>query len=220
MSGKVREYEGESIRVTYDFGRCIHVRECVHGLPEVFDPNQKPWVSADRAAADRVAEVVLRCPTGALKYERMDGGPGELVPVENVVDVAVDGPLYARGKLQIVDDGGTLKLEDTRVAFCRCGVSQSKPFCDGRHEEAGFKDEAALREPKPAPEGFTPGGALAVTPRPNGPLLVKGLVEIRSADGTRSSFHAEKVSLCRCGASENKPFCDGSHKKIGFVTET
>lgn len=219
MSGGVRQYEGNNIRVTYDFGRCIHARECVHGLPEVFDPDQKPWISADSASADRVAEVVRRCPTGALQYERKDGGAGEPVPTENVVDVAVDGPLYVRGKLKIVDGDGTLKLEDTRVAFCRCGASENKPFCDGRHEEAGFDDEAALREPKPAPDGFAPGGAIAVTPRPNGPLFFQGSVVIRSADGTQSSFH-EKVSLCRCGASSKKPFCDGSHKQIGFVAET
>ncbi len=138
---------------------------------------------------------------------------------ENVVDVAVDGPLYACGRLQIMDSGGTLKLEDTRVAFCRCGASENKPFCDGRHEKAGFEDRAALHEPKPAPDGFAPGGALAVTPRPNGSLFFQGAVVIRSADGTQSSFHAEKVSLCRCGASSRKPFCDGSHKQIGFVSE-
>ncbi len=220
MSDKIREYEGEGISVKYDFGRCIHARECVEGLPEVFDPNRRPWIDADGAAADRVAQVIGRCPTGALKYERTDGGAAEPLPAENVVTVAVDGPLYAWGRLQVMDDGGSLKLEDTRVAFCRCGASANKPFCDGRHAEAGFKHEAVLAEEKPAPDGFAPGGALAVTARPNGPLIVKGSFQIRSADGRQTSFHDGQAALCRCGASGKKPFCDASHKRIGFVTET
>lgn len=220
MSDKIREYEGENIRVKYDFGRCIHVRECVKGLAEVFDPNRRPWIDADGAAPDRVAEVILRCPTGALKYERTYGGAAEPVPAENVVTVAVDGPLYARGRLHLMDDGGSLRLEDTRVALCRCGASQNRPFCDGRHAESGFKHEGVLAQERPAADGFAPGGTVAVTPRPNGPLLVKGSVQIRSADGSQKSFHDEQVALCRCGASQKKPFCDGSHKQIGFVSET
>lgn len=49
---------------------------------------------------------------------------------------------------------------------------------------------------------------------PNGPLLVEGKVEITLADGT--TVEKDKPHLCRCGASQNKPFCDGSHVKVGF----
>lgn len=49
---------------------------------------------------------------------------------------------------------------------------------------------------------------------PNGPLLVDGKVELTLADGTTQE--KEKAYLCRCGASANKPFCDGSHAKAGF----
>ena len=45
MAGKVQEYEGESVTVTYDAKRCIHAAECVHGLPGVFDPKARPWVN-------------------------------------------------------------------------------------------------------------------------------------------------------------------------------
>ena len=51
---------------------------------------------------------------------------------------------------------------------------------------------------------------------PNGPLAVKSDCTITMADG--SSLNREKASyFCRCGASENKPFCDGTHKRINFV---
>jgi CDGSH-type Zn-finger protein len=49
---------------------------------------------------------------------------------------------------------------------------------------------------------------------PNAPLVVEGKVELVLADGT--SQIVENPHLCRCGASKNKPFCDGSHAKIGF----
>jgi CDGSH-type Zn-finger protein len=49
----------------------------------------------------------------------------------------------------------------------------------------------------------------------NGPYIVSGEVELIDADGTK--FPVEKrMALCRCGASTEKPFCDGTHSKIGF----
>ncbi len=217
MSAKVREYAGKDVVVRYDVKRCIHAAECVNGLPKVFDPDRRPWVDPDAAAADPIVEVIMRCPTGALHFQRKDGGAAEPVPDLNLITVSVDGPLYARGMLQVVNNDGTLKLEDSRVALCRCGASENKPFCDGRHSEAGFKAGASWAEAKPKPKEFVPGGELRVTPRPNGPLLVKGRVEIHSTDGGQTSFHDGQTALCRCGASRKKPFCDGSHKQIGFA---
>jgi CDGSH-type Zn-finger protein len=49
----------------------------------------------------------------------------------------------------------------------------------------------------------------------NGPLLVTGGVRIVDAEGT-VLYEGEKATLCRCGGSGNKPFCDGTHEKIGF----
>lgn len=50
---------------------------------------------------------------------------------------------------------------------------------------------------------------------PKGPYLVTGNFTITDANGSRLQS-GEKVALCRCGASTNKPFCDGAHSKIGF----
>jgi len=49
----------------------------------------------------------------------------------------------------------------------------------------------------------------------NGPLMVKGPVEIEQADGS-VILEERMCALCRCGASSNKPYCDGSHRKVGF----
>ncbi len=80
MERKILHYQGQDIVVHYERPRCIHAEECVHGLPEVFDSTRKPWIDADATATERVAEVVRRCPTGALHYERRDNGPAEVTP--------------------------------------------------------------------------------------------------------------------------------------------
>jgi CDGSH-type Zn-finger protein len=56
-----------------------------------------------------------------------------------------------------------------------------------------------------------------VQERPNGPLFMRGNVAIFSADRTPIREDT-RAALCRCGASANKPFCDGSHRKVGFRT--
>jgi CDGSH-type Zn-finger protein len=57
-----------------------------------------------------------------------------------------------------------------------------------------------------------------VQTRPNGPYLVKGATGIRliDADGTEFPITSDTIALCRCGGSTNKPFCDGTHSKLGF----
>ncbi len=70
MGKRLQVYEAAAITVTFDPNLCIHARECVRGLPEVFDPTSPRWIRPDRADADRVADVVRRCPTGALQVAR------------------------------------------------------------------------------------------------------------------------------------------------------
>lgn len=69
-----KSYEGRLITVTFEAGRCLHAAECVRGLPEVFDTGRRPWITPDAADAERLVDVVRRCPSGALSYERVDGG--------------------------------------------------------------------------------------------------------------------------------------------------
>lgn len=59
---------------------------------------------------------------------------------------------------------------------------------------------------------------VTITPLTDGPLEVKGAVRVNASDGTEIR-EADSVYLCRCGASEKKPYCDGSHKKAGFVSD-
>jgi CDGSH-type Zn-finger protein/uncharacterized Fe-S cluster protein YjdI len=214
----IHEYIGENVRVTFDAKRCIHARECVRGLPAVFDPQRRPWVDPDRADVDDLAAVIERCPTGALHYERTDDGPAESVPATNAVEVSTDGPLYLRGDVEVRTPGGDVVLEDTRVALCRCGQSANKPLCDGTHRDAGFEAAGTVSDPDSASGTDDAGGRLRVTPTRDGPLELAGAYELRG-DADDSSVSETGGWLCRCGGSENKPFCDGTHSAIGFTTD-
>jgi len=212
---KLHTYEGQEGVVTYDAKRCIHVAECVHGLPAVFDPNSRPWVSPDGAGAEELASVIARCPTGALHFERADGLPAEPVPGRSRVILVADGPLYVHGQIEIAASDGTVQLVDTRVALCRCGASENKPFCDGSHTRAGFRASGTWEE-LTAPAGDPAAeGPLRVICRTDGPLLLQGPFTLTAADGT--SAPCARAAACRCGASENRPFCDGSHSAVGFT---
>jgi CDGSH-type Zn-finger protein len=96
-------------------------------------------------------------------------------------------------------------------------MSKTKPYCDHSHVEAGF---TATGEPatKQSQALAVRNGPLKVTPQKNGSLMVEGALEICSASGRTISREA-KTWLCRCGHSGNKPFCDGTHKKVGFTAE-
>jgi CDGSH-type Zn-finger protein len=54
--------------------------------------------------------------------------------------------------------------------------------------------------------------------RPNGPLLVEGAIKVVDHEGNEFPINPDKpaVALCRCGQSARKPFCDGTHKTVGF----
>jgi CDGSH-type Zn-finger protein len=119
------------------------VRNCVRGLPQVFDPEARPWVVVDAAGADAVAATIETCPTGALHYRRLDGGQQEQPPTETTIEPRPNGPLFVRGPVHMVDADGRLIREDTRVALCRCGASGNKPFCDGSHRRIGFTTASA-----------------------------------------------------------------------------
>jgi CDGSH-type Zn-finger protein/uncharacterized Fe-S cluster protein YjdI len=208
--GKRRIYTGTDIEIGFEADRCIHARNCFLKLPAVFDPARRAWVDPDAAPAEEIAAMVRTCPSGALTFRRLDGGRDEAAPAINRVAVLENGPLALAGDLVV--DGEAM----TRATLCRCGASANKPFCDYAHVEACF---ASTGEP-PAKEGEAGtderGGTLEVTPLENGPLQVKGAAEITSGTGHRLNV-TKTAYLCRCGQSANKPYCDGSHKRVGFT---
>ncbi|MFF6773196.1 (4Fe-4S)-binding protein [Streptomyces sp. NPDC012637] len=124
---KLKEYDGEGITVTFEPRRCLHAAECVHGLPSVFDLSKRPWVQPDEAAPDLVAEVVRRCPSGALRYHLADDS-AEPPDSPTTVRRMPDGRLVVRGDLVVRSGRG--ERHETRVVLCGCGASGNQPYCD------------------------------------------------------------------------------------------
>lgn len=216
MAQKVLRYKGNDISVTYDLKKCIHAAECIGGLPSAFDPKRKPWIDPDVAEADAVAATIHRCPSGALQYKRHDGGGAEPVPDTNTAVIRADGPIHVRGRLEVRDHEGRLLSDATRLALCRCGLSSNKPFCDNSHVDSDFADAGHLgRGGVLVDDMVNEDRLLTITAAENGFLRLSGPVTLVGADGEEREI--TKGSLCRCGASANKPFCDSTHREIGFT---
>lgn len=204
--------KGKELTIRFDSAKCIHSRGCVLGFPNVYVPNVKgEWIHPDAASADEVMHTALNCPSGAIRVSYNDGSrSSDTPPVVNTVRVRENGPLAIEAELLV---GGSHQ-PTPRATLCRCGQSQNKPYCDGAHAAAGFTATG-----EPAPREFVAlesrNGHLNVLPQPNGPLMVVGNLEIVSGTG-HTINKVMKTALCRCGHSQNKPYCDGSHKAAGF----
>jgi len=215
MKEKILTYNGDDITVTYDTERCIHAARCVDGLPEVFNPEREPWIDADEAPGDKIADVIETCPTGALHYKMKASDRSETAPSHNRISLQKDGPVYMYGDIEVQDHEGNVVLKDTRFAFCRCGASGNKPACDNSHKEIEFEAGTdADRSKLPDPSDGN-GQKLIVKLMENGPAILEGTYTVES-DSMDAQTSDKGVALCRCGGSSTKPLCDGTHKGIGF----
>jgi CDGSH-type Zn-finger protein/uncharacterized Fe-S cluster protein YjdI len=206
----VEKVRGEKLELEFEARRCIHSRFCVTWAPQVFLANVKgAWIHPDAMPVERLVEVAHACPSGAIRYRRLDGEPQEAPPPVNLATVREAGPYALRAELVI--DGAPAGY---RATLCRCGASKHKPYCDGSHHAVGFD---ASGEPPSGETGMLAvrDGVLAIDPQVDGPLRLRGNLEIVSGTG-RAVARVESAYLCRCGGSANKPFCDGTHAKIGF----
>jgi CDGSH-type Zn-finger protein/uncharacterized Fe-S cluster protein YjdI len=212
-----RTYETEAIRVHWDSARCIHTGICLRRLPQVFDTQRRPWVDLSAADAEAVADAVSHCPTGALRYERLDGAPQEEPERPTVVLPIENGPLLMVGDLDVKTPDGEQITHENRLTLCRCGMSRNQPFCDNshlrRHWESGPTTDPD-KEPPPPREDAT-DEATQVVPLNDASLELRGHLRIYHSDG-RPLREARRVILCRCGQSKHKPFCDGSHETAEF----
>ena len=140
MSEIIKKYSNGELTVVWKPAKCIHAAECVKALPNVYDPNKKPWVTAENATTDELIAQIDRCPSGALTYEMEKEEVSNASTTTSVsVNVTENGPLLISGKLAIQHADGTIESKDKMTAFCRCGASSNKPYCDGSHTKAGFQ---------------------------------------------------------------------------------
>jgi len=129
------------IMVQDDRGLCAHAARCTDNLASVFRLDTEPWIDPDGAGAAEIAAVIGRCPSGALSYvlegtEHRDRGGTP------AIGYVPGGPYVVTGGVDLVDvdmpEGSTMD----HYALCRCGASQNKPFCSGKHWHVDFDEEA------------------------------------------------------------------------------
>jgi CDGSH-type Zn-finger protein len=135
---------------------------------------------------------------------------------ESSIVTTENGPLCARGRLSLVEADGTESAHE-ELWLCRCGASKDKPRCDGSHRSRGFvaSGEPPERASEPL-EAFE--GALRIKPGKHGALRTSGPLEILG-EGGRCVWRTREAWLCRCGQSATKPYCDGSHNRVGWKSE-
>ena len=207
---------GKEATIHFDSSKCIHSRSCVLSHPDVFVPNVVgAWIHPDAQPVEELMRIGQNCPSGAISVVRVGAGTAAMAdsngfPLVNTVRLRENGPLAIEAQLLIKGQPQAIP----RATLCRCGQSQSKPFCDGSHGAAGF-----VASGEPASASFEAlavrNGALDVQALRNGPLRVVGNLEVVSGTG-RTCNKVSETYLCRCGHSKNKPYCDGSHKAAGF----
>ena len=107
-------------------------------MSSVFNPQERPWINVEGASAERIAQQIDQCPSGALSYTR--AGTETSAATDSIkVQILPDGPILIRGDVEVTHADGSSETKSDSTAFCRCGASASKPYCDGSHKRIGFK---------------------------------------------------------------------------------
>ncbi len=142
MTDTAKTYTNGDITIVWKPEVCIHSRLCWMQMSEVFDPRKRPWINMEGADTERIVEQVSKCPSGALSfYRNAEANPPTDIAAETKVEVLPNGPLLVYGNLTVKLRDGSMENKSKVTAFCRCGRSGNKPFCDGSHIGEGFTDE-------------------------------------------------------------------------------
>jgi uncharacterized Fe-S cluster protein YjdI len=138
MKDITKRYEKGDLTIVWKPAKCIHAGECVKALPHVYKPNEKPWVNPENATIEEIQAQIAKCPSGALSYEMKGDVVVEETQAMVSVEVMSNGPLLCKGTVDVKHADGTVEKKDNVTAFCRCGASTNKPYCDGSHGKIGF----------------------------------------------------------------------------------
>ena len=139
----VKEYKKDDLVVVWQPDMCIHSKNCIGGLPEVFDFERRPWIDVSRATEDAIKNQIDKCPSGALSYYLASEGKPNNSTMENTdkkIEILKDGPIMVEGPCIIKKPDGSEEEKIKKTFLCRCGASSNKPYCDGTHKKIGFTD--------------------------------------------------------------------------------
>jgi len=139
---KQKEYSNGEVTVIWEPGKCIHSGICVKGLPSVFRPSEKPWIKIESGSSSSIVSQVKQCPSGALSFfygEKKEENPTDTSETEPKFKIRPNGPLMVYGNIEVEFNDGRIEKKQKNTAFCRCGSSQNKPYCDGSHKKINFQ---------------------------------------------------------------------------------
>lgn len=140
MENITKKYSNGEVTIVWKPKECIHSGICFRGLNDVFDPRKRPWITPEHSTTERIIEQVKKCPSGALSYYmNRDTDEPVKVEAETIVETLQNGPLMVYGNVSVKDSTGTITKKSNATAFCRCGASGNKPYCDGSHKKVGFQ---------------------------------------------------------------------------------
>ena len=131
----IKKYTNGDLTIVWEPKKCIHAAICVSSLPKVYNPEINPWIKAENAGIEELKSQIDKCPSAALSYQMKNDNNNKTENMETKIEVMENGPLLVRGKLEVKNSKGDIELKDKITAFCRCGASANKPYCDGAHKK-------------------------------------------------------------------------------------
>jgi len=135
-----KKYTNGEVTVVWQPSKCIHSTICFKSLPTVFNPRKRPWVTLENEDTNTIVEQIKACPSSALSYFMNNESKQESQSTETtLVEVLRNGPLVVYGNLKVKDNDGNESTQSEKTAFCRCGASSTKPYCDGTHVKITFE---------------------------------------------------------------------------------
>lgn len=134
----IKRYSNDDITIVWKPKTCIHSKKCWKELLQVFDPRNRPWINMEGATTERIKTQVDACPSGALSYINKNAESSENTAQATKINILENGPLLVHGTLEVEKADGTTETKVKKTAFCRCGASAQKPYCDGSHNTVNF----------------------------------------------------------------------------------
>ncbi|MEL6919693.1 MAG: CDGSH iron-sulfur domain-containing protein [Pseudomonadota bacterium] len=136
-SGQV---EGTEVTISYTPVLCTHAAQCQARALEVFNPRNKPWIQPENGTMSAIMDVMAACPSGALRVS-VSGQPEQhLTSSDMEIHVEKNGPYHVKNVTLDGEFNGA-GASRAKYSLCRCGLSKNKPFCDGTHHDAKWKDD-------------------------------------------------------------------------------
>jgi CDGSH-type Zn-finger protein len=186
--------------VEWEAGDDIATESDRYALCRCGHSNQKPFCDGSHAAAGFDGTLTADRSLSETRREIMDGNGVTLTDDNTLCADAGFCGTRLTSAWDMVNETGDPEVRGKLIrmaSFCPSGRLQAR--INGQPIEPGFLPSAAIV--------------------PNGPIWVRGGVQMHSAEDSFEYEVRNRMTLCRCGASQNKPFCDGAHKSVGFTAE-